>query len=190
MQVIILGPPGVGKGTQSQLIAEKLGLVHLSTGEILRKAVDEQTPLGLKAKHVMEQGRLVSDDLVIGIIKEELLKDGATNGFILDGFPRTIEQAKALEKLFDKMHFNDVKIVNINVDEDEIINRLMKRGRQDDTLDTVKHRLEVYKEQTAPVKEYYEKKFIVLDINGVGNIDQINNRILEVLTRVNEKELN
>lgn len=190
MQVIVLGPPGVGKGTQSQLIAQKLGLIHLSTGEILRKAVDEQTPLGLKAKEIMEKGQLVSDDVVVGIIKEEFMKDYIVNGFILDGFPRTLKQAKDLDKLFIEFRFNKVKVINIIADEDEIIKRLMKRGRKDDTFETVKHRLEVYKQQTAPIKEYYEKKFLVFDIYGIGGVEEINSKILDVLTRVNEKELN
>lgn len=188
MQVIILGPPGVGKGTQAELIAKKLSLVHFSTGEILRKAVDEKTPLGLKAKDIMEKGQLVSDDVVIGIIREELEKVGMNQGFILDGFPRTFEQAKALDILFEEMHFNDIKIVNLIADENELIKRLMKRGRQDDTYETVKRRLAVYREQTAPVKAYYDKIHTVYDINGIGDIEEINSRIIEVLTKIEEKQ--
>jgi adenylate kinase len=190
MQVILLGPPGVGKGTQSKLIAEKLGLIHLSTGDMLRKAGDEKSPIGLKAKAVMEKGKLVSDDIMISIIRKELLKSEMSHGFILDGFPRTLEQAIALDGIFEECHFSDIKVINIVVDKEEIFKRLQGRGRNDDTMETVMHRLDVYKEQTAPVKEHYEKKFTVFDINGIGSIEQINSKILEVLTRVNIKELN
>jgi adenylate kinase len=188
MQLIILGPPGVGKGTQSQLIAQNLHLIHLSTGEILRNNVDKKTHLGLQAKLVMENGKLVSDDIMIGMIRDELSKPEMNKGFILDGFPRTLEQAKALDNIFTDLKFDDVKIINLVVSEEEIIKRLMARGRQDDSLETVKHRLSVYREQTAPVKSYYLQKFIVFDINGEGSIEEINNSILHVLTRVNVKE--
>jgi adenylate kinase len=190
MQVIILGPPGVGKGTQSQLIAQKLHLIHLSTGEILRHAVDQKTPMGLQAKNIMEHGKLVSDEIMIGMIREELSKEEMSQGFILDGFPRTLEQAKALCSILTDLKYDDVKIINLVVNEDEIVKRLMSRGRQDDSAETVKHRLSVYREQTAPVKAYYEHKFIVFDVNGMGSVEEINDNILRVLTRVNIKELN
>jgi adenylate kinase len=182
MQIIILGPPGVGKGTQSLLIAEKLGLLHLSTGEILRRAVSEKTPLGLQAQENMEKGKLVSDKIMIGIIREELSKkEMKEKGFILDGFPRTLNQAVELEKIFEELGYNDIRIINIVVHEDEIIKRLMGRGRTDDNAEIIKHRLEVYLEQTAPVKAYFSSKHPVCDIQGVGDIIMINKSILESL---------
>lgn len=185
MQVIILGPPGVGKGTQSLLIAEKLNLVHLSTGDILRDAVRRGTKLGLLAKDTMESGKLVSDDIMIGIIEEELAAgEMREKGFILDGFPRTLNQAIQLEKIFEELEFRDVYIINIVVNEEEIIQRLLGRGRKDDTDDIIRRRLRVYDEQTAPVKDYFTKKYKVINIQGVGDIQTINNTIISALKKV------
>ncbi|MFI5144680.1 MAG: adenylate kinase [Ignavibacteria bacterium] len=182
MQVIILGPPGVGKGTQSLLISQKLGLIHLSTGEILRSAAEAKTRLGLQAKEIMNSGKLVSDEIMVGIVRDALSGNEMKNkGFILDGFPRTLNQAIALDEIFKEFGFNDVRIVNIIADDEVLLKRLMGRGRQDDTLETVTNRLKVYKEQTAPVREYYSKEYPVHDINGVGDIDKINNGIVDVL---------
>jgi adenylate kinase len=185
MQVVILGPPGVGKGTQSLLIAEKLNLIHLSTGEILRDSVKRGTKLGLLAKEIMDMGKLVSDEIMVGIIKEALSSDEVKGkGFILDGFPRTLKQAAELEDILDELGYNDVRIINILVDEEEIIKRLIVRGRTDDTEDVIKHRLQVYKKQTAPVKDYFSKKYRIIDIHGVGDIEEINKTIIKALERL------
>jgi len=185
MQVIIFGPPGVGKGTQSLLIAKKLGLVHLSTGEILRDAVKKGTRLGLIAKETMDAGKLVSDEIMIGIIEEELAAgEMREKGFILDGFPRTLNQAVQLESIFDELEFGEVYIINLVVDEDEIIKRLLGRGRKDDSEDVIRHRLKVYEEQTAPIKDYFSKKYKVINIHGVGDIEAINDDIIKALEKV------
>lgn len=181
MYLIILGPPGAGKGTQSILIAEKLGLKHLSTGEILRKAVTDGTPLGLKAKVVMDAGNLVSDDIMVGIIKEAISAEDAKKGFILDGFPRTIEQARELDSIMESLGYDTAKVINITLDDNELIRRMLGRGRVDDTEETIKNRLSVYKAQTAPVKKHYSSKSAVFDIYGIGSISEINSKILEVL---------
>jgi adenylate kinase len=177
-QLIIFGPPGVGKGTQAAIIAEKLNLKHISTGEILRQAVSEGTDLGQKAKLIMDKGNLVPDEIMNGIVKETLSKI-SNGGFILDGFPRTVEQAEALSDIFNELNLNNVIVVNLTAGENEIIDRLIKRGRSDDTRETIMHRLKVYFESTKPVKDFYEKKGIVKDIEGVGDIMEINKAILE-----------
>ncbi len=181
MYLIILGPPGAGKGTQSVLLAKLLSIKHLSTGEILRKAVTEGTELGLKAKAVMDAGNLVSDDIMIGIIRDAISTDDAKNGFILDGFPRTLKQAVELDKIMIELGYEGLKVINITIDDDELVRRMIGRGRVDDSAETIKNRLSVYKGQTAPVREHYMQKSAVFDIYGIGNINDINNEIVALL---------
>ncbi len=180
-QLLIFGPPGVGKGTQAEKIAAKMNLFHLSTGEYLRKAVSEGTELGKKAKEIMESGQLVPDDIMIGIVKEALEKNTTESGFILDGFPRTIEQAKALSLIFSEMGFKEIKIITLHADEDEIVRRLLKRGRTDDTEEIIRKRMKVYCETTYPIIDYYKDKAEIIEINGVGEIDDINQEIISKL---------
>ncbi|MBZ0204441.1 MAG: adenylate kinase [Ignavibacteria bacterium] len=181
MYLIILGPPGAGKGTQSVLLAKLLSIKHLSTGEILRKAVTDGTSLGLKAKAVMDAGNLVSDDIMIGIIKEAISANDAKRGFILDGFPRTLKQAIELDSIMIELGYDGLKVINIAIDDDELVRRMLGRGRVDDTEETIKNRLRVYKDQTAPVREHYMQKSAVFDIYGKGNISEINSKIISLL---------
>lgn len=180
-QLILFGPPGVGKGTQAEMIALKLNLFHLSTGEVLRKAVSEGTEFGKKAKEIMDSGALVPDDVMIGIVRDALKNNDKSSGFILDGFPRTIAQAEALNVLFSELGYNNVRVLNLTADDGELISRLLKRGRSDDTEETIKHRLEVYYSSTAPVKGIYDKMNVVTDVNGLGSKEDINKKILEIL---------
>lgn len=181
-RLIIFGPPGVGKGTQAKLLAEKLDLRHLSTGDVLRKAVTDGTDLGKKAKEIMDKGDLVPDEIMIGIVKDSLSVD-KEKGFILDGFPRTLEQAKALDKILEEKGFEDTKVISLTADDSEIIRRLMGRGRSDDTEEAIKNRLDVYNKLTAPVLNHYKEKGNVYDFNGTGNIGEINSVIIEDISK-------
>jgi adenylate kinase len=177
-KIVIFGAPGVGKGTQSQLISEKLNLYHLSTGEVLRRAIMDGTELGLKAKEVVESGHLVSDELMIGIVHDALKNSmNGKNGFILDGFPRTIEQAKALDIILKDLGLDDITVLHLSANDGEIIKRLMLRGRKDDTEETIRLRLKVYLASTKPILDYYKPSRKIVEVNGIGEIDDIFNKI-------------
>jgi adenylate kinase len=216
MHLILFGPPGAGKGTQAKILSQKFNVPHISTGDMLREAVAKKTELGLKAKSIMEAGQLVPDEIMIGIVRETLESEMCKNGFILDGFPRTVEQAKALDQIFSELNINDVVILDFNIDEEEIIRRVTNRRsckncgslfnllydkldnvcpkcgavgtiyqRDDDKEEVVRKRIEVYKNSTLPVKNYYkENNACFISIDGLGEIEQITQKILEKLNRV------
>ena len=185
MRIVIMGAPGSGKGTQAALIVEELGLDHISTGDLLRAAVAAGTELGKKAKEVMDRGELVSDDIVLGLLEERLQQGSAGAGFILDGFPRNIAQAEALDAVLERIGQPVDEALQIDIDEEQVVARIAKRaaleGRSDDTEETVRNRLKVYGEQTAPVVDFYAGKGILSRVLGEGSIEEVFQRIKGVL---------
>jgi adenylate kinase len=186
MRVVFLGPPGSGKGTQAKLLAERLKVPAISTGDILRAAVRERTPLGLQAQAVMEKGELVSDDLIVSLIRERTAARDARDGFILDGFPRTLEQGRALEKMLAEQGEGLSAVVNFGVPESVLVERMQGRagaeGRADDRPETVVERLRVYREKTEPLAGFYQERALLQDVDGVGSVDQVAARIDDALT--------
>mgnify|MGYP003326683753 FL=1 len=179
--VIFLGPPGAGKGTQAVTIAKEKNLAHISTGDMLREHVSNETELGKIPKTLLDEGKLVPDSLVIEMLQERLLSNDCVNGAILDGFPRTIAQAESLDKISEE--FKISKVIVFEADRDELIKRILNRGetsgRSDDTEESVSVRLEVYENDTAPLIEFYEQKNLVSKINAVGEVENIYNLILK-----------
>ncbi len=188
MRVVFLGPPGSGKGTQAKLLAERLKVPAISTGDILRAAVRERTPLGLQAQVVMEKGELVSDDLIVKLIRERTTARDARDGFILDGFPRTLEQGKALEKMLSEGGDSLSAVVNFGVPEPVLVERMLGRanaeGRADDRPETIRERLRVYREKTEPLAGFYRERGLLADVDGVGAVEQVAARVDEALTSV------
>ncbi len=209
---ILLGPPGAGKGTQAKIFIKKYSIPQISTGDILRAAIKEQSPMGLKAKQYMDDGALVPDSVVIGIVEERLGKSDCDNGFILDGFPRNVGQADALKEMLRKMGKSIDHVVSIEVDKEELLNRvtgrrtcrLCGRGyhvvfdpprladacdecggelyqRDDDREDTMRKRLDVYEEQTAPLIAYYASGSLLRRVCGTGSIEDIQNEIVSIV---------
>ena len=185
MRIIFLGPPGSGTGTQAKLLSERLGVPAISTGEILRAAVREGTPLGLRAKAVMEAGELVSDDLMIALIRDRIALPDAAAGFILDGFPRTVDQATALERLLAGNGSAVSAVVNLSVPEAVVVDRLHGRakdeGRADDRPETILERLRVYQEKTEPLAGFYRGRRLLTDVDGMGDVNEVAERIDQAL---------
>jgi adenylate kinase len=185
MRIVILGAPGSGKGTQAAMLVEQMGMPHISTGALLRNAAKKGTELGLKAKSIIDRGELVPDDIMTGIIEERLSRDDIANGFILDGYPRNLAQAKSLDAMLERMGKPVEEAIHIDVDPEQIIKRIARRakeeGRSDDTEKTVRNRMRVYAEQTAPVADYYAERGTLTRVLGDGNKHEILQRILSVL---------
>ena len=214
MRLTLFGAPGVGKGTQAKLLSSKYKIPHISTGDILRKAVKDKTALGIKAQEIMNRGDLVPDDIMIGIIKDRLNEADCSKGFLLDGYPRTVAQANAFDLLLSELKINDLKVINITADDEELVNRLGNRRackvcneifilnvikdlsncpkckakdsfylRDDDKEDVIRNRLEVFKANTKPVLAHYQQNDNVISVDGIGNIDAVSEKIINLLEK-------
>lgn len=184
MRIVLLGAPGSGKGTQAERVTKKYNIPHISTGDLLRAEVEAGSTLGKQAREIMESGKLVSDAIMLGMIEKRLAQGDTTNGFLLDGFPRTLPQAEALDALLTKLGQPLDVVLFFDVDYGEIMQRLLARKRADDTEETIRKRLEVYEAQTAPLIDYYKQKGNLRSVKGVGDIDEITERIFKVLDDV------
>jgi adenylate kinase len=172
-RLIFLGPPGAGKGTQAKELANHLQIPHISTGDILRQALKDQTPLGIKAQVYMDKGELVPDHLVQDMVEERLKQADTEPGWILDGFPRTVQQASFLKALLQKLDQRGERVVNLDVPDDIVVGRLLERGRKDDNEDVIRRRLEVYRSETAPLIDYYSSQQQLLIVNGNQSLEEV-----------------
>ncbi|MBB3771102.1 adenylate kinase [Angulomicrobium tetraedrale] len=194
MRLILLGPPGAGKGTQAQRLVERHGIVQLSTGDMLREAVRNGTPIGLKAKAVMEAGQLVSDEIVIGIISDRIDQPDGAKGFILDGFPRTVAQAEALDGILAEKGLKLDAVIEFKVDQEKLVDRILQRAREtaargepvrkDDDPEIFKTRLEAFNRDTAVVAPYYAGRGLLVEVDGMKPIDDVTRAISDVLETV------
>lgn len=214
MKIILMGPPGAGKGTQAEFLTKELNIPHISTGDMFRKAIKESTPLGVEAKRYIDSGKLVPDEVTVGIVKERLAQSDCRAGFLLDGFPRTVPQADALEKTLEELNVKLDKVINIVVERKALLERLTGRRvckgcgatyhvvynpsaqkdqcekcgaelyqRSDDSETIVGHRLNVYEQQTAPLIDYYQKKGLLLNIEGNDSVGTVTQNIITALGR-------
>src|SRR5690606_23222269 len=189
INLILFGPPGSGKGTQAKKLAEKYGILHISTGDLFRKEIGDKSELGLLAMDYMNKGELVPDTVTIGMLKAALTRHGSTFGVIYDGFPRTVDQARALDVLLEEEQDEIDLLISLKVDDEEIIERLLERGKRDGRVDDqndqiIRDRIEVYKKETQPVYAYYDAQDKSITINGVGSLDEIFDRLTETIDLV------
>ncbi len=179
MRVVLLGPPGAGKGTQAQKLSEKLGIPQISTGELFRQNIGNGTPLGLEAKRYLDAGDLVPSDLTNQLVDDRLGNPDAAGGFILDGYPRSVEQAKALHEMLQRRGVDIDAVLEFRVSQEELLQRLKARGRADDTDDVILNRMKVYRDETAPLLEYYRGE--LKTVEAVGSLDEVFARALQAL---------
>ncbi len=185
MRLLIMGPPGAGKGTQAVELAKSVGGAHISTGDIFRENVRNQTELGRTAQRYMDAGEYVPDEVTNAMVKDRLAAEDAREAFILDGYPRTVDQVDTLDGILDELGTKLDGVIELSVDPEELIQRLLKRaetsGRADDTEEVIRHRQEVYTSETAPLLEVYGARGLVLTVDGMGDIDEVGQRIRAVL---------
>lgn len=185
MKLLIMGPPGVGKGTQASLLRNKINVIHLSTGDILRQEIIKNSEIGLKAQGFMNAGKLVPDKVLLDIIRDRITQDDCKAGYLLDGFPRTLNQAVGLDEILISINQSLDFAISLTANEEELINRLINRGievgRSDDTLEVIKNRQNIYWENTAPLLDFYKQKNLLKEVDGLGEISQITDRILKAL---------
>lgn len=178
-RVVLVGPPGAGKGTQAAALSEKLGVPHISTGDLFRAHVGEQTPLGQEARRYLDSGELVPDSVTNEMVRERLNDPDAKAGFLLDGFPRNTKQAEVLGEMLAEFDTALDAVIQLQVAEDVVVERLLSRGRSDDTEDVIRRRQQVYASETAPLLEYYSD--ILVTVDGVGDVDEVSSRVLDAL---------
>ncbi|WP_423126302.1 adenylate kinase [Gaoshiqia sp. Z1-71] len=187
LNLVLFGPPGAGKGTQAEFLIEKFGLIHLSTGDLLRNEIAASSPLGLEAKRFMDKGELVPDSVVIGMIKNKLLANTNANGFIFDGYPRTVAQAEVLDKLLNENGTPVSGMLSLEVEKEELVARLLNRGKtsgrsDDQDVSVIENRINVYNEKTSPLKSYYAAQSKHFGIDGMGTIDEIADRLKKAVS--------
>ncbi len=179
MRLVILGPPGAGKGTQAELLSEALGIPHISTGDLFRANISEGTAVGIEAKRYLDAGDLVPSEITVDMVRARVGEPDAAKGFILDGFPRSTEQADALKDILAKLDTGLDAVLSFVVDEDVVVERMMARGRADDTEEVIRNRMAVYTKETAPLLEYYGDE--VKTIDAVGDVQDVHQRVLSAL---------
>lgn len=181
MRLLIMGPPGAGKGTQAASLAERIGGAHISTGDIFRANVEQQTPLGREAQRFMDAGEYVPDEVTNAMVRDRLSQEDARDAFILDGYPRTVDQVATLDRILDDLGTQLDGVLELVVDSEELIQRLLKRaetsGRSDDTEAVIRHRQEVYTAETAPLLDVYGQRGLLIQVNGVGDVSDVSARI-------------